>query len=507
MSQNIDDSPNSDNNIMDISEQTTISQESFGLSPETELKTNSTTASDSIGFMGSDATSKSIGSVNKITSTKTKTKTTTTTTTTVTERKMATINSSLSNATSRTSNRNYSNSDQHDNKFDDSSLDNRILVNKNTHTNSTKQRIGMTLVDMHPLMMVKSDEDDDLSPDSSTTFDGVCNPESEFANTESESPMHVSPTQRYGTLCLPKVKELSDKSYLSSGESEPDISQYQASVEPTFQSVSLMNYNGGKLATAPKVSGLRKILLTEELMSTKEDDSSVETISNNSFDDDIEDEDGLSFKETKSNRQPASNHEAVLTSVSATIANENGAKVQQMSGVAVTLPNGQTRDIDMKVIEPYKRCLSHGGYIKSPGHNAIVIFSACFLPDRSRADYHYVMENLFLYVIKTLDQFVTEDYILIYLHGGSNHTVPPLPWLKKCYHLLDRRIRKKLKNLYMVHPTFWLKSVVWMARPFISSKFWRKLVYIRTLDDLYQIIPVEKAAVPEKVKIYDRKHS
>lgn len=59
----------------------------------------------------------------------------------------------------------------------------------------------------------------------------------------------------------------------------------------------------------------------------------------------------------------------------------------------------------------------------------------------------------------------------------------------------------------MVHPTFWLKSVVWMARPFISSKFWRKLVYIRTLDDLYRIIPVEKAAVPEKVKIYDRKHS
>lgn len=119
--------------------------------------------------------------------------------------------------------------------------------------------------------------------------------------------------------------------------------------------------------------------------------------------------------------------------------------------------------------------------------------------------------SLFLfysYVVKTLEQFVTEDYILIYLHGGSTRsTLPPLPWLKKCYYLLDRRIRKSLKNLYMVHPTFWLKSIVWMARPFISSKFWRKLVYIRTLDDLYQIIPVEKAAVPDKVKSYDRIHS
>lgn len=109
------------------------------------------------------------------------------------------------------------------------------------------------------------------------------------------------------------------------------------------------------------------------------------------------------------------------------------------------------------------------------------------------------------YVVKTLDQFVTDDYILIYLHGGSTRsTLPPLPWLKKCYYLLNRRIRKSLKNLYMVHPTIWLKSIVWMARPFISTKFWRKLVYIRTLDDLYEKIPVERAAVPEKVKLYDR---
>lgn len=373
---------------MDISEQT-ISQESFGLSPETEQKMNLTVASDSNGFLVNEAASKLIG--------RDKTTTSTTTTTTVSDHKMATQkNSSINNKITRTSNKNYTNTAD-DNKFDDSSLDNRILVNKNTVMNSTKQRIGMTLVDMHPLML-KSD-DEDLSPDSSFTFDGGFNLETEFTNTEYESPMHVSPIQqRFDTLHLPKAQDLNDKSYISSGDSEPDISQYQASVEPTFQSVTLTNFNIGKLTenNVPRTSsGLRKIPLTAELMVTKEDDSSVETISNNSFDDDIEDEDGLSFKETKSNRQPASNQNVVLTSVSATIANDNLPKIQQNS-TAVTLANGQTRDIDMKVIEPYKRCLSHGGYIKSPGHNAIVIFSACYLPDRSRADYHYVMENLFL---------------------------------------------------------------------------------------------------------------
>lgn len=65
------------------------------------------------------------------------------------------------------------------------------------------------------------------------------------------------------------------------------------------------------------------------------------------------------------------------------------------------------------MIEPYKRILSHGGYLKAGGHNAIVVFSACHLPDRSRKDYNYVMNNLFYYVVKTLEQLVTEDYVLV----------------------------------------------------------------------------------------------
>ena len=62
----------------------------------------------------------------------------------------------------------------------------------------------------------------------------------------------------------------------------------------------------------------------------------------------------------------------------------------------IELPNGKIKIIDMRVIEPYKRVLSHGGYLQAGGHNAIILFSACFLPDKSRKDYVYVMDNLFL---------------------------------------------------------------------------------------------------------------
>ena len=60
------------------------------------------------------------------------------------------------------------------------------------------------------------------------------------------------------------------------------------------------------------------------------------------------------------------------------------------------LVGGIERRIDLKVLEPYKRVVSHGGYLSQGSHNAIIVFSACFLPDRSRVDYDYVMNNLFM---------------------------------------------------------------------------------------------------------------
>jgi len=38
-----------------------------------------------------------------------------------------------------------------------------------------------------------------------------------------------------------------------------------------------------------------------------------------------------------------------------------------------------------------------------------------------------------------------------------------------------------------------------------STKFWRKLVYVKSLEELGLHVVVEKAAIPEKVKQYDAK--
>lgn len=156
--------------------------------------------------------------------------------------------------------------------------------------------------------------------------------------------------------------------------------------------------------------------------------------------------------------------------------------------------------IDLKVIEPYKKVLSHGGYY-GDGLNAIIIFSGCYLPDRSRRDYQYVMDNLFMYVISTLETLVAEDYMIVYFHGATpRRQMPSFGWLKKCYQMIDRRLRKNLKSLLLVHPTLWLRTIVMMTRPFISAKFSSKLRFVRSLSELGQIIPMEYIFVPELVQ-------
>ncbi|XP_019503839.1 PREDICTED: protein prune homolog 2 isoform X3 [Hipposideros armiger] len=162
----------------------------------------------------------------------------------------------------------------------------------------------------------------------------------------------------------------------------------------------------------------------------------------------------------------------------------------------------QEQRIDMKVIEPYRRVISHGGDsgYYGDGLNAIIVFAACFLPDSSRADYHYVMENLFLYVISTLELMVAEDYMIVYLNGATpRRRMPGLGWMKKCYQMIDRRLRKNLKSFIIVHPSWFIRTILAVTRPFISSKFSSKIKYVSSLSELSGLIPMDCIHIPESI--------
>ncbi|XP_039666623.1 caytaxin isoform X3 [Perca fluviatilis] len=159
----------------------------------------------------------------------------------------------------------------------------------------------------------------------------------------------------------------------------------------------------------------------------------------------------------------------------------------------------QEHRIDMQVIRPYLRVITHGGYY-GEGLNAIIVFSACYLPDSSCPDYHYIMENLFLFVVSSLEMLVAEDYLIIYMNGATPRSkMPGISWLKKCYQMIDRRLRKNLKSLVIAHPTWFIRTVLAISRPFISVKFMNKIQYVHSLDELAEIVPMEHVHVPECV--------
>lgn len=91
------------------------------------------------------------------------------------------------------------------------------------------------------------------------------------------------------------------------------------------------------------------------------------------------------------------------------------------------------------------------------------------------------------YVLTTLHELVADDYILIYFHNpsgsgvSSGNNMPTFGWLKRCYYMIDRKLRKNLKALYLVHPSFWLKTLVIMTKPLLR---YNNIIHIMMTDNI-----------------------
>ncbi|KAM6234235.1 bcl-2/adenovirus E1B 19 kDa-interacting protein 2-like protein [Porphyrio hochstetteri] len=156
--------------------------------------------------------------------------------------------------------------------------------------------------------------------------------------------------------------------------------------------------------------------------------------------------------------------------------------------------------VDLSAVEPYSRVLSHGGY-HAEGFGAILLFAACHLPHSSIPQYSYVMENLLRYIVGTLERTVTDRYVLVCLSGAAAWgQMPPLGWVKRCYRALDQRLQKSLQALLIVHPSWYVRALVTLSRPFLSPTVSSKVQVVPSLRELSRIVPLEPARVPEPVR-------
>uniref|UniRef100_A0A3P9JIY8 Rho GTPase activating protein 1 n=1 Tax=Oryzias latipes TaxID=8090 RepID=A0A3P9JIY8_ORYLA len=132
----------------------------------------------------------------------------------------------------------------------------------------------------------------------------------------------------------------------------------------------------------------------------------------------------------------------------------------------------------------------------------VIVFSACRMPPQHELDHH----KLLMYLKATLDQYVESDYTLIYFHHGlTSLNKPSLGWLRDAYKEFDRKYKKNIKALYIVHPTLFIKTLLVLFKPIISLKFGRKINYVSYLSELEDVVKCEQLLIPQRVQEYDDK--
>lgn len=130
----------------------------------------------------------------------------------------------------------------------------------------------------------------------------------------------------------------------------------------------------------------------------------------------------------------------------------------------------------------------------------VIVFSACRMPPSHQLDH----SKLLGYLKHTLDQYVESDYTLLYLHHGlTSDNKPSLSWLRDAYREFDRKYKKNIKALYIVHPTVFVKTLLILFRPLISLKFGRKILYANYLSELSEHLKLEQLGIPRQVLKYD----
>ncbi|KAN0034269.1 hypothetical protein ACTFIV_000762 [Dictyostelium citrinum] len=118
------------------------------------------------------------------------------------------------------------------------------------------------------------------------------------------------------------------------------------------------------------------------------------------------------------------------------------------------------------------------------------------------------IEPLLIYILKTLEPIVTGNrYTLLYSHALlKQESTPDKSWLNTLYQMLPRNYKKNLKNLYILHPSGWLKILLLAMSPFLSEKFWSKVEYLDYIQEIPGVLERSNiiSKLPQSVKDYDK---
>ncbi|KAL0073288.1 Rho GTPase activation protein [Phycomyces blakesleeanus] len=122
----------------------------------------------------------------------------------------------------------------------------------------------------------------------------------------------------------------------------------------------------------------------------------------------------------------------------------------------------------------------------------VIVLCACQLPNPDVMDYDTVLA----------DTLTESEYVLAFFASPAYYR-PSWMWLLKVYRALDRKYKKNLKALYVVHLEGAFRYIFDFANRLMSPKFAEKLFYISHLENLDPILPLRNLNLPQPVIDYE----
>jgi Divergent CRAL/TRIO domain len=95
------------------------------------------------------------------------------------------------------------------------------------------------------------------------------------------------------------------------------------------------------------------------------------------------------------------------------------------------------------------------------------------------------LEQAFLLFIRDADAIAHSPYRIVLVNSNNAVGLRLAIWAaRRARSILPRRYRKNLEAVSVVHPSIFLRAVVYALSPFVSSKFWSKVQFADRIEEL-----------------------
>eukprot|EP00299_Pterocystis_sp_00344_P015324 c7644_g1_i1.p1 GENE.c7644_g1_i1~~c7644_g1_i1.p1 ORF type:complete len:528 (+),score=139.79 c7644_g1_i1:38-1621(+) len=112
-------------------------------------------------------------------------------------------------------------------------------------------------------------------------------------------------------------------------------------------------------------------------------------------------------------------------------------------------------------------------------------------------------DRLLAYLINRLEVVVTNQYSILYFHSAEPEHQMDFSFLSKAYSVLRNDYKQNLQNLWIVHPTIWVKMAFFFCSPFLDPGMMTKVTVCEQVEDLFVDFDRDGLPLPKVVQIAD----